>query len=245
MNKGAKSAEPGRQQTGAEQVEVGLSVVLAGSSQQQWEFVKRNLTAHGSFHVVACPGSSCELRQLVRNLDSCIVVADQSLLESRSGAACPITERARTLVVAQKPDAQFIEGCLRNGCWGVIEAPLSDGRLSSAIVALAKGEFWAPRAILTRLVEALSSQIHSGLTRREREILGLVAAGSCNRDIAEKLYISPETVRWHLRSLYKKLGVRDRLGAALCASRLLPLTERALGAGMRTAVRKLVPPPLR
>jgi LuxR family maltose regulon positive regulatory protein len=51
-------------------------------------------------------------------------------------------------------------------------------------------------------------------TRREIEILRRLAAGEDNRQIAESLFISRETVRWHLRSAYAKLGVHNRNAAA-------------------------------
>jgi two-component system NarL family response regulator len=53
----------------------------------------------------------------------------------------------------------------------------------------------------------------TNLTRREREILDLVAKGDSNVEIAESLYISPGTVRIHLQRAYKKLGVRNRTAA--------------------------------
>ncbi len=52
-----------------------------------------------------------------------------------------------------------------------------------------------------------------GLTRRETEVLGLVASGKANQEIADLLYISPLTVRKHLEHIYEKLGVESRTGA--------------------------------
>jgi two-component system response regulator DesR len=58
------------------------------------------------------------------------------------------------------------------------------------------------------------------LTEREREVLELIAAGSTNREIAEKLYLSPYTVKEHTSALYRKLGARNRAGAVLRAQRI-------------------------
>jgi DNA-binding NarL/FixJ family response regulator len=58
-----------------------------------------------------------------------------------------------------------------------------------------------------------------GLTQRESEILSLVVNGLSNRAIASRLVIGDETVKTHLRSIYRKLGVSDRTGAAATALR--------------------------
>jgi len=55
------------------------------------------------------------------------------------------------------------------------------------------------------------------LSRRESEILQLVADGLSNKDVAEKLFISDVTVKVHLRHIYEKLGVRNRVEATLHA----------------------------
>jgi len=66
--------------------------------------------------------------------------------------------------------------------------------------------------------DLLSAESPRKLTRREKEILRLVGQGYKNQEIAEQLFISRETVRWHLRSLYPKIGVQDRLSAAFYAT---------------------------
>ena len=58
------------------------------------------------------------------------------------------------------------------------------------------------------------------LTEREREVLDLVAGGATNREIAERLFLSPHTIKEHTSSLYRKLGVRNRAEAVQKAQRL-------------------------
>lgn len=57
------------------------------------------------------------------------------------------------------------------------------------------------------------------LSRREKEVLRLVARGYKNRDIAQALYISEKTVKTHLSHIFEKLGVEDRLKAALLVTK--------------------------
>ncbi len=58
------------------------------------------------------------------------------------------------------------------------------------------------------------------LTEREREVLDLIAAGSTNREIAERLYLSPDTVKEHASALYRKLQARNRAEAVQRAQRI-------------------------
>jgi two-component system response regulator DesR len=58
------------------------------------------------------------------------------------------------------------------------------------------------------------------LSERERQVLEMIAAGSTNREIAERLFLSPHTVKDHTSALYRKVGARNRAQAILRAQRL-------------------------
>jgi DNA-binding NarL/FixJ family response regulator len=79
------------------------------------------------------------------------------------------------------------------------------GRAVSSAARLQAGEFW-PGARL-------------GLTQRESEVLALLVAGLSNRAIAAKLVLGEETVKSHVRAIYRKLEVGDRAGAVATALR--------------------------
>jgi DNA-binding NarL/FixJ family response regulator len=85
-----------------------------------------------------------------------------------------------------------------------IDAALA-GRVALSAARLSSGEFW-PGA-------------HLGLTQRESEVLELLVAGHSNRSVASTLVVSEDTVKTHIRGLYRKLGVSDRSGATAVALR--------------------------
>jgi DNA-binding NarL/FixJ family response regulator len=79
------------------------------------------------------------------------------------------------------------------------------GRVALSAARLSAGEFW--------------SGAHLGLTQRESEVLELLVSGHSNKAVASKLVVSEETVKTHIRGLYRKLGVTDRSGAISVALR--------------------------
>lgn len=98
------------------------------------------------------------------------------------------------------------------------------------ICALKAGELWVSREAMMEYVtrqtrtpqgeEKTCPQERRAalLTRRERDVLALLAAGADNETICTRLYVSPHTVKTHLYNIFKKIGARNRLQAALWAA---------------------------
>jgi len=93
------------------------------------------------------------------------------------------------------------------------------------VKALFRGEIWLSREVLAGYVansarrRAPAIQNEAGLSSREMEILALISIGSNNDEIADKLCISPHTVKTHLYHIFKKISVPSRLQAALWAAK--------------------------
>jgi len=109
---------------------------------------------------------------------------------------------------------------LRAGCAGVLDTAASAEMYQKAIQGVSEGEMWAPRLVVSQLArETLLADNPRRLTHREREILAFLGRNLTNQQIADQLFISRETVRWHLRSLYSKIGVSNRPAAVEYARR--------------------------
>jgi DNA-binding NarL/FixJ family response regulator len=93
--------------------------------------------------------------------------------------------------------------------------------------ALHQGEVWISRDVLVRIAmesrgkKANTIREKTGLSRREIEILALVSIGSSNEEIADRLFIRPNTVKTHLYRIFQKIGVPNRFQAALWAAKNL------------------------
>ncbi|MBI3665603.1 MAG: response regulator transcription factor [Acidobacteria bacterium] len=199
------------------------------------EALSNLLAGHEEFEV-GKPAPSLEevfLRPLDKTLSVVLVGApairqidEQALMEgARYGKS------VRILVLGDEYSEETICRLLMLGCSGYLPGEASTEILKKAILAVARGEIWAERHLVTRtLQQALAAAgIDAVLTSREREILGLVRMGHTNRQIAELLFISPETVKWHMRKVFSKIGVRDRLEATLYAreNNIFPRQDRA------------------
>ncbi len=124
-------------------------------------------------------------------------------------------------------DKRVEEVALRQGVRGVFYSDDDGETLLKGIAAIFSGELWVQRKVLEQLLlsDVQGSAVEPGpeaqVTSRESEVLALIAGGAKNDDIADSLCISPHTVKTHIYHIYKKIGVPNRLQAALWASKHL------------------------
>ena len=101
------------------------------------------------------------------------------------------------------------------------------GVLTKGVKAILKGELWYSRMLLEKILfdeiryNEKVRNTNSALTPREKEILIMVASGEANEGIADRLCISPYTVKTHVYNIYNKIAVPNRIQAALWASKNL------------------------
>jgi len=100
---------------------------------------------------------------------------------------------------------------LSKGFCGMLAADADIKTMRKAILAVAAGEIWLDRDAIKTLCQRLKEGRNKQLTRKETEIYNLLRAGSSNREIAGKLFISEATVKSHCHRLFKKLGINSRI----------------------------------
>jgi DNA-binding NarL/FixJ family response regulator len=114
---------------------------------------------------------------------------------------------------------EYVFGALRAGASGFLLKDLETADLLSAIRVVNDGEALLAPRVTRRLIEAFARSPERALvappaldelTAREREVLALVGAGLSNREIADRLVLSPLTAKTHVSRLLMKLGARDR-----------------------------------
>jgi DNA-binding NarL/FixJ family response regulator len=135
-------------------------------------------------------------------------------------------ERPRTAVimVTMHDNPAYLREAVRAGAAGYLLKDVSKDDLIDAIRQVATGGAFIESQMLKGMLSemkpgAATPSAARNLTKREREILALVAEGLSNREIADKLVLSPETVKSHVAAILEKLNVSDRTQAAIYAVR--------------------------
>jgi DNA-binding NarL/FixJ family response regulator len=128
------------------------------------------------------------------------------------------------LMLTMFEDDDSVFAAMRTGARGYLLKGADRGEIGRAIQAVSSGEAIFSPAIAHRLMQyfaAVTSQVRlpafPQLTEREHEILGLIAQGQSNADIANRLYLSLKTVRNHVSNIFNKLQVADRAQAIILA----------------------------
>jgi DNA-binding NarL/FixJ family response regulator len=173
--------------------------------------VRRIEAVLGSPYRVVAHGPTVEaLVDAERSPVEVAVLAGGSELLARGGAVellRNLRPSCAIVVVAMSEDIGVIRKALRCGADGfVFHSALEDG-LAPAVAAVRAGHLSVPRAIRQRTC-------WSAFSVRERQVLQLVADGLTNSEIADRLYLSESTVKCHLSSGFRKLGVCSRAEAA-------------------------------
>jgi DNA-binding NarL/FixJ family response regulator len=123
---------------------------------------------------------------------------------------------------------KFLRELISKGVLGILPPSADSDLLKKALQAIQDGEVWLDRESLIKLLSAMQRpEKYVKLGKREKEIIVHICQGYRNKEIANKLNISEQTVKSHCNRIYKKLGVSDRLQLALFSQKNLSYSADA------------------
>ena len=200
------------------------------------------LATQPDIEVVAAAADGAEAVRLSREHAPDVVLMDVRMPEmdgleaTRQITANDATAATHVLILTTFDLDEYVYDALQAGASGFLLKDVRAEALFEAVRVVAGGDALLAPAITRRLIaefarlrprRELRPDELSALTPREKEVLGLLADGLSNREIAERLVLSDETVKTHVSRVLSKLGVRDRTQAVVVAYESGLVTPRA------------------
>jgi len=135
----------------------------------------------------------------------------------------------KVIIVTVSEDEQDLFEAIKSGAEGYLLKGMSEEELGSTLARISAGEPALSPGLATKILDEFARMAREGagkpagpedeLTDREREVLRLVAEGATNREIASSLYVSENTVSFHMKNILGKLHLKNRAQAAAFAIR--------------------------
>ncbi len=209
-----------------------IKILIADDHPILREGLRHALDLEEGFQVVGEVGDGERaVRETIR-LEPDVVLMDISMPGLNGIEATELVKKHRPetgiVVLTIHEEEQYLLAAMKAGASCYVTKDAEPATLRAAIRAAAAGRSYVDPDVAGRLLgeyaakharDDRGSAPASVLTRRELEVLRLIAEGKSNREIAKELFISEKTVKNHVHNIYRKLGVDDRLQAALYAIR--------------------------
>jgi two-component system, NarL family, response regulator LiaR len=191
--------------------------------------IRALLEAEGGFEVIGEAGSGGEAVLLAADLAPDVVLMDLVMPEMDGVAATRLVKqespRSQVIVLTSYHEDEHIYPAIRAGALSYLLKSVGLEELTESVRKAARGEAVLHPHVAARLVQELHGEsqethmLYASLSERERQVLGLIADGLSNAQIAERLVITERTVKSHVNNILGKLQVADRTQAAIFAWR--------------------------
>ena len=185
--------------------------------------------SESDIEIVGQAGTVQEAIEIVRELKPDMVLMDFRLPDGSgvdaTRAILKEDPKCKIVFITMSEEDEHLFAAIRSGAKGYLLKNMSPSKLISTLRSVQKGESALSRSMTLRLMEELARTTEPQrpgegdptLTRRELEVLRELAAGLSNQEIAERLFISENTVKYHVHSILEKLNLSDRRDAAIYA----------------------------
>jgi DNA-binding NarL/FixJ family response regulator len=177
--------------------------------------------------IIGQAGSVQEAIELVKILKPDLVLMDFGLPDGTGADATRAIlkeyPQCKIVFLTMSEEDEHLFAAIRSGAKGYLLKNMRPSKLISTLRSVQQGESALSRSMTLRLMEELARTKASSptadptLTRREMEVLRELASGVSNQEIAQHLFISENTVKYHVHSILEKLNLSDRRDAAIYA----------------------------
>src|SRR5437660_8344358 len=211
-----------------------IRIVIADDHPIVRDGLRKLLNLEDDFDVVGEAADGREVLDKVQELDPDVLLLDLRMPNldglSTLQAMAQLNKHTKVIVLTASEDKNEFVQAMKLGCSGIVLKQTAPELIVKSIRKVQGGEIWLDSHTTAAVMRqfAVPGEIggpsvsgkgreRSPLSTREREIVQLVAQGYKNKEMAEKMFISEQTVKNHLHNIFDKLGVSDRLELALYA----------------------------
>ncbi|HEX7096057.1 MAG TPA: response regulator transcription factor [Acidimicrobiales bacterium] len=206
-----------------------IRLMLADDHRMLREGLGRSMREQG-FEIVGEAGDGAEAVQMALRLRPDVILMDVTMPEMDGVEACRQIRKdlpnTQVVMLTMHADQEVLASAIRAGASGYLVKDCSTEEIAAAVRMAASGE----TALSPQLAASMLNEVRKWdraaaeeeriVTKREEEVLQLIADGCSTPEVAARLYISQKTVKNHLASIYQKLDARDRTQAVLAAVRM-------------------------
>lgn len=212
-----------------------IRIVIADDHPIVRDGLRKLLNLEEDFDVVGEAADGREVLERLQEVDPDILLLDLTMPNLDGLATLQVLQQSNNktkviVLTASEDKNQFVQA-MKLGCSGIVLKQTSPDLIVKSIRKVYGGEIWLDSHTTAAVMRQFASSVEGGgtgtgtgktrerspLSQREREIVQLVAQGFKNKEMAEKMFISEQTVKNHLHNIFDKLGVSDRLELALYA----------------------------
>ena len=206
------------------------TVLVADATPMDCQLISEAIQRHNHFRVIGRVVSSSEIISAVRKAQPDVAVISARLQDGAFAGLLALRglralqTRSRIVIVLDRDERELVVEAFLNNVRGVFCRMGSSSELRKCIQSVHSGEIWANNSQVEYIVEALmqaparaatNGKSTTVLSKREEEIARLVATGLSNRDVSDKLGLSPHTVKNCLSRIFEKLGISTRIELVL------------------------------
>lgn len=205
-----------------------VNIVIADDHSMIREGLKQLLELEGDIKVIGEVGDGKQCLEVVRKEKPDVLLLDINMPEMNGLQVLEELKYqkadVKVLILTIHNEIEYLVRAVDIGVNGYVLKDSDSSLLKSAIFEVAKGNMFIQPSLIPLLRQSLvdarkKEKDENALTKREIQVLKLLAEGMYNREIGEKLFISEKTVKNHVSSIFKKIGVTDRTQAAVYAIR--------------------------
>jgi DNA-binding NarL/FixJ family response regulator len=205
-----------------------IRVLIVDDHEMVREGLMAMLRSEADFEVVGQTGRGEEVADLVDSTRPDVVLLDTRLPGISGVEVCRRLTRTHpdvaVVILTTYTDVELVQECLQAGARGYVVKDVERFALKESIRAVSRGEAVLAPQVAGQIIDQIRSRgteekRPAGLNASQVAILRLISRGHSNREIAADVHLSENTVKTHVQEIFRKLGVRNRVEAAILAGK--------------------------